>query len=513
LNFPPAAILNVIGNPHETLLQLKLNENNKDKMKIFNLFFLFASILHFSSCAATNRVSKKLAPQELPFLRENGAVNPIIKGYWKSIGNGYILDAASDSILLYSYTKNFCYKEKNDHIEGLLNDKARFTLRNDTLSIYEADFGEKSTALQVKHDFIRIDGLPKNHLSFSEMQKLGARKLFALFIETLQENYAFSKDRNLNWTTIKTEFENKISDSTSEEELFQVLGQIVSLTKDHHTKIIAENGQTLQYRITPSAEIVTDVFNTQSKVKKLNDYFNLFFETNYKNISDSLLHGNGNKIANGQIEWGTLDNSVGYISIYSFTGFAPDSFSRKQQIDSVNSCMERIIAALKDKKAIIVDISFNFGGYDAAVLTIASYFTNKLKLAYTSQVYTNGTFYNESNIYIRPAHKIIYRKPVYVLMTDITRSAAEGFAMTMKANSNVKLVGTNTLGILSSMLGKSIGNFYSTSSNQRLISSNGKYCEVSGVEPDIKMTVFNKENIFGGHKEAVRKIVEIIEKQ
>jgi C-terminal processing protease CtpA/Prc len=116
-------------------------------------------------------------------------------------------------------------------------------------------------------------------------------------------------------------------------------------------------------------------------------------------------------------------------------------------------------------------------------------------------------------VYIRPANKVVFTKPVYILMTDISRSQAEGFAMEMKANSNVKLVGTNTLGILSAMLGKSIGNFYCTSSNQRLILPSGKYYEVSGVEPDIKMTVFPKENIFGGHKEAVRKIVEIIEKR
>lgn len=83
--------------------------------------------------------------------------------------------------------------------------------------------------------------------------------------------------------------------------------------------------------------------------------------------------------------------------------------------------------------------------------------------------------------------------------------------MTIKANSNVKLVGTNTLGILSGMLGKSVGNFYWTLSNQRLILPNGNYYEVSGVEPDIKMTVFTKENIFGGHKETVRKIVQIID--
>ena len=447
------------------------------------------------------------------FLREKGIVNPTIKGYWKSIGNGYILDATADSVFLYSYTKNFCYKEKNDYIEGLLNEKARFIKRNDTISIYPADFGEKSNLLQIRNDYVKIDSLPKDCLSFSEMQNLGAKKLFNLFIETLQENYAFSKERNLNWSSIKKEFENKISDNTTEKELFQVFGQIVSLTKDQHTKIITENGETLQYRVTPTAEVVSKAFEDQAAVKDLNDYFNLFFNKNYENISDSLLNGKGKKVANGQLEWGSIDNDVGYIAIHSFSNFAPSGFSRKQQIDSLNYQMERIIGTFKEKKAIILDISFNFGGFDAAVLTIASYFTDKRKIAYTSQVFKSGLFYDESRVFIQPANRNVYTKPVYILMTDISRSAAEGFAMTMKANSNVSLVGTSTLGILSSMLGKSIGNFYLTLSNQRLISPNGKYYEVSGVEPDIKMTVFKKDNIFDGHKQAVRKIVKIVEAQ
>lgn len=444
-------------------------------------------------------------------LRENGKIDPNIKGYWKSIGNGYILSATNDSILLYSYTSHFCYKEKNDYIEELLNTQSRFKEHSDTVSIFLADYGTKTHELEIKNDFIRIDNLPQNTLTFSEMQQLSSKKLFELFIETLKENYAFSKERNMNWDSIRNEYEKKVSDETTKEELFQILGQIVSLTKDHHTKIIAENGETLQYRGTPSAEIVMSAFNKQSKVKNLNEYFNLFFETNYKNISDSLLPGKGNKSANRQIEWGDLNDSIGYISIYSFTDFAPDSFSRKQQIDSIKNSMQHIITALKNKKAVIVDISFNFGGYDAAALFIAGFFTDKPTYAYTSQVYNNGTFYNESDVYVQPSEKIQYTKPVYVLTSDISRSAAEGFAMLMKALPNVKLVGTNTMGILSSMLGKSIGDFYSTSSNQRLLSPSGKYYEVSGVQPDIPLTIFSKENVFEGHKEAVRRIMEIIE--
>ncbi|MDJ1506060.1 S41 family peptidase [Xanthocytophaga agilis] len=483
----------------------------KSTIRAVYLFFVSAVILIWTNCTTTKAPNKIVTRQEVSFLREGSIVNPAIRGYWKSIGNGYILEARHDSILLYSYTTNFCYKEKNDYLEGLLNNEARFSLQKDTLHIYKTDFGDKTTTIQIKHDYVRIDRLPQNHISFSKMQKLSPKQLFNLFIETYEENYAFSKERNVNWQYIKTEFESKISDSTTESELFQFFGQIVTRTKDQHTKIIAENGQTLQYRITPSAEIVAEAFRSQSEIQKLDDYFNLFFTTNYKNISDSLLAGKGHKVANGQLEWGNLTNTIGYLSIYSFTDFASKGTTRKQQIDSLAYHMEQIIGSFKDKEAIIVDVSFNFGGFDAAMLALASYFTDKPTLVYTSQVYTNGKFHDESKVYIQPVSKIAYTKPVYVLMTDISRSAAEGFAMTMKANSNVKLVGTHTLGILSSMLGKSIGNFYATLSNQRLLTPNGKYYEVGGVEPDSMITVFRKENIFGGHKEAVRKLVHRIE--
>ena len=470
------------------------------------------SVIVFNCLTITCNGQGKSSKLEYAFLRENGKTNPAIKGYWKSIGNGYILNATSDSILLYSYTTNFCYKEKNDYIEKLLNSQARFSRHGDTITIFPTDYGDNTYHLQIKNDFVRINNLPKYCIGFSEMQRLNPTQLFNLFIETLKENYAFSRERNLNWTAIQEDYGKKISGSTTEQELFQIIGEVVTLTKDHHTKIIAENGNTLQYRGTPAAEIVKDAFNNQSAVKNLNDYYNLFFETNYKNISDSLLQDNGNKIANGKLEWGSLNKKIGYISIYSFTNFSKSGLSRKQEIDSLNYYLNHIITALKDKESIIVDVSFNFGGYDAAFLTIASFFTNKSVLAYTSQVYNNGKFYDESKIYIHPSQQITYTKPVYLLMTDISRSAAEDFAMAMKALPNVKLAGTNTLGILSSMLGKSIGKFYSTSSNQRLLSSNGKYYEVSGVEPDIKINVFSKENVFGGHKDAVRTLMEIIEK-
>ncbi|MEM6846161.1 MAG: S41 family peptidase [Bacteroidota bacterium] len=347
-------------------------------------------------------------------------------------------------------------------------------------------------------------------MTFTEMQQMGAEKQLALYLETMEENYAFTQERQVDWDSIRTHYSNQVSSTTTNEELFQLLGEIATLTEDHHTKVIAQDGRALQFQTVPTAQIVIDSFNNQSRITDLNDFFTSFFAKNYQHISDTLLAGNSHKVLNDKIEWGTLNSTIGYIHIHSFTGFG-QGVPRKQQIDSVNFHMEKAIRTLQEKKAIIVDVSFNFGGYDASALTVASFFTDEPIHAFTSQVYQDGKFYNESEIYVQPAKNIAFTKPVYLVTTDISRSAAEGFAMMMDALPNVTLVGTNTLGILSGMLGKSISTFYTTSSNQRLLDPNGKFYEAIGVKPDLPINVFNRPDVFEAHMQTIREVMNIIE--
>ena len=324
------------------------------------------------------------------FLVKSNHTNPLIRGIWKSIGNGYFLEVREDSLLLYSYTKSFCYKEKNDYLEGLLNSQSQFILKGDTIGVYLTDYGERTKELQTKKDFLRIDKMPENCITFSDMTNLSARKQLELYKETLEENYAFSKERQLNWEHIFEAYQDSIiSDNNI---LFESMGKIATLTKDQHTKVISGDGISKQYRITPSALDVQKAFENQTEIKNLNEYFNLFFSNNKKNISDSLLLGDFEKVANENIEWGKINGRLGYINIFSFTGFLNKDFTRAQQIDSIKLQMDNIINALQDTDAIIVDISFNFGGFDASGLTIASYFTNEPVSAYSSQVYNNGDF-------------------------------------------------------------------------------------------------------------------------
>lgn len=475
-------------------------------------FFQVAIILLALAGCSENEKKEQTNNLEYTFLKEKNAVNPSIIGFWKSIGNGYYLEAREDSILLYSYTKNFCYKEKNDYLEGLLNGESQFRKREDSIGIYLTDYGSKTENLQTKKDFVRIKSLPKDCKGFREMVDLPNTELFQIYKETMAENYAFRNRRNLDLDSIFGQYRDSVSTDSDRKSLFKSMGEVAALTRDHHTKVIDTNGQTLQYRGIPTSKTLMGVFEEQDTIKEVDSYFKLFFDTNYDNITNGILKGKGKKVLNDKLEWGDINDDIGYLNIHSFTGFLGNDFTRKQQIDSLNQNMQNIVAAFQDKKAIIIDVSFNFGGYDASCLTIASYFTDKPVTAYSSQVFYNDGFYEEDKVVVRPADSIRFTKPVYVLTTDISRSAAEGFAMMMDVLPNVTLVGTNTLGILSGMLGKSIGTYYTTFSNQRLVTSDGKFYEGNGVEPDIGIEVFPKDNIFHGHQSAVNDIVEMINK-
>lgn len=440
------------------------------------------------------------------------SLNASVRGVWKSIGNSFLLDARNDSIVLYSTTSQHCYTERNPYLTGLLNNSSRFRIdaRKDTLLLYLQDFGENTSFLQSENKYYRLSELPKNCGDLTDAQKSSPEFLFNLFWLTLRENYANSSERNINWNDIYLTYRPKITPLSTKYDLFDVMGQIVTLTKDQHTKIIAENGETKQHRGEPSSRLLKESFENQDSVKTFNEYIDKFFRTSYQHVTNDILQCKGKKVANGKIEWGDITPSIGYISIYSFTRFTIDDVSRAQQLDSLNYYMSEIMKSFQNKKAIIVDVGFNFGGYDAAGLTIAAYFTDVQREAYTAYKFQGGRFYRGTTFKVTPASRYNFTKPVFLLTTDISRSAAESFVLQMKALPNVTTVGTNTLGILSSMLNKSIGEFTLTISNEKYITPNGKTYEVSGVAPDIHLDVFTKENMFNGHRDAVKTVVELI---
>ena len=132
-----------------------------------------------------------------------------------------------------------------------------------------------------------------------------------------------------------------------------------------------------------------------------------------------------------------LPEDIGYLEISSFS--ASPAQARQAVADAMSP--------LAQKKALILDVRRNGGGSSAMVALIASYLFGE-KPAHLSTLYTryqNLTqhYYTDPNV---PGEKFGSTKPVYVLTSRSTFSAAEGFAYHLQSLKRAVIVGEVTGG-------------------------------------------------------------------
>ena len=141
------------------------------------------------------------------------------------------------------------------------------------------------------------------------------------------------------------------------------------------------------------------------------------------------------RVAYGRTE--RLAGNVAYIEISSF-GFAPDE---------VREETERIFNEAADADALILDVRSNGGGSPQMVALVISYLLGDAPV-HINSFYNRGAeetvdFYTDPNVRGR---KFGPTKPVYVLTSERTFSAAEEFAYNLRTLQRATLVGETTGG-------------------------------------------------------------------
>jgi len=131
-----------------------------------------------------------------------------------------------------------------------------------------------------------------------------------------------------------------------------------------------------------------------------------------------------------------LDNNIGYMKIDMFPGSS-------ESIRATNAAMK----SLKNSDAIVFDIRSHRGGSPANITEIANFlFQAPTHMVTTRSPHTNSAkpvpHMSEPN----SDAKWFADKPVYVLTSKRSGSAAEHFAMAMKATGRAILVGETTGG-------------------------------------------------------------------
>ena len=224
--------------------------------------------------------------------------------------------------------------------------------------------------------------------------------------------------------------------------------------------------------------------------------------TDRARLASDLLGGQVKTAADGRVEWGQA-GCVGYLALSSMGGFSEGALTA--EIDSAHAVMNRALADLADTDALIVDVALNPGGYDAVALAFAAHFAAEPTFVLTKHAHGAEAETKQAFRVLPAAPR--YAKPVYVLTSDVTVSAAEVFILAMRAFPQVTHAGAPTRGSLSDQLARPLPNGWTlTLSNEVYLDRNGVAWEGRGIPPDVPLPMFAAG--LDGHAAAIRALVD-----
>ena len=437
-----------------------------------------------------------------------------LRGVWRQIGSGRLIDIGESGFSLYHETRILCYRDDGVVDASLGSRYALYDLSPDaaTLTLYFHDLGTSTRRLQIRERFERLQSLPDGCVpSLKDARFERPEFVFDLFWQTFADHYAFFDERQVNWHRIRDDYRPRVRADMTPSELFDLFSEMLGPLNDGHVNVYL--GQ--ERRFSPGTNSLIPALRREfDRLKPANDFGAFVGEwvESQKKAASAFVNGDIRKAANDTIWWGHVDDDIGYINIYSMTGFLPDSTwaNRPQQLAIVDDAFEDILVAFRGKRAILLDVTHNQGGFDAASDLIASRFADRARDVLTIQPYGMPASTAET-VTVVPSERTRFTRPVFVLTSEVTVSAGEGLTMMLRAFPHVTHLGQRTRGYVSGILNKPLPASLAVSVTSQVIrTANGESFEARGIPPQVPVEVFPADNVLGGYPVALRKAADLI---
>jgi len=423
-------------------------------------------------------------------LRVDGAIDARVQGIWQTRGYGMVMDVGPDEVHVYNVGRAGCIEDEetayyfNNGLEvfSRAGDVLRVAYRPANSTVYTAD---------------RLEALPT---ACATPPSNSPTEVFDYLWHSMDEFYAFFELRGIDWEARRNQIAPRIRDDMSDEELFDALSDLLDGFEDGHLSLSAEiDGEPRGYS-TRSPKVLSDAltrgFEAQDEIETQGEFSSRWFFGNRRTIQGTVLDSvSVGRASGGNIVWGRRGR-IGYIVLGGMMGFAEDGDeSLAGDIAGAHAGMNTALTDLADTDAIVFDLAFNQGGYDEISLAIASHFANAPTLGLTKFAFMNEAGTRQS-FTVEPASGVRYLKPVTLLTSDLTVSAAETFTMEMRALPTVTHVGETTNGALSDILFRPLPNGWTLElSHEVYLDAEGELWENRGIPPTVPITVFTLDDL------------------
>lgn len=457
---------------------------------------LTASIMAISAC------------QSQMSIRPVSDLPPGVAGVWQSDGYGYVLDATGEFPRLFHHTPEFCIEDEETSA-ALSNYLVPENLK------FSAD-GEKLFFAPTFEEYpITMDGIKARPPACGMAVSGDPETTFESFASYMASHYAFFDLYDVDWDASIAAARPRVSNDMSEADLYQVFEELLAPIGDGHLTLEAElDGD--EAIIKPGLSTVGHALKRiaardGTSEQKLNNQ--MMSEYWMSGIRKGILGGNGKMVANDFIQYGIVSEDIGYIAFATEAGYAGKGLlAEEDDLAVLRQTLDAAITKFNEAsvKAVIIDLSVNFGGYDFVSREIAERFATQPSLAY-SKYAADSTIRTPFEIRITPHDGIRYTGSVVLVTTNVTVSAGEMLTMALRSQPNVVHVGETTRGAHSDVLTKKLPNGWTLNlSNEVYHDHEGNFLEKSGIAPHQPIQIFDPENPFTGHVEAISQIVDDI---
>jgi hypothetical protein len=429
-----------------------------------------------------------------------------LDGVWRSDGYGFLLEIDGKRLRLFETTAVSCIPS----MTALLVDstapraEAAFKIENAPVTFY-VTAGPTPDVKCIGAPFAastmlcrRLDRRPEILNRKAENTPVAN---FDVFWATYAENYPFFVLHGTDWTAVREKYRPRVTATTTPEQLFDILREMIEPFHDAHTFLNAplikkRYGGT---RPNPHPLGIKDQARATEIIKK--------------HIQGELRSG-----CNNQLAFGELTDSVGYLRIKAFAGYGGGGDFDKGA-EALETALDKALADAAKWRGLVIDVRQNGGGSDVYGVMVASRLTSREYLAFAKKARNDP---NDTSKFtpLQPMQARVGRKPRFegkvVLLTGPNSvSAAETFTMALMGRTPaVTRIGEHTQGVFSDVLGRRLPNGWRFGlPNEIFVSENGQAFDGPGIPPDIAVPVFSKEDLEKGRDGALEKALEVLAKE
>jgi C-terminal processing protease CtpA/Prc len=289
-------------------------------------------------------------------------------------------------------------------------------------------------------------------------------EVFESVWEAVDQHYALFDVKSVDWNALHERYHPMIGPNSSDEEVFSVITAMLSHLNDSHVMLSAPSlkrdfsagylGRYIEERGLAGA----------MEYLKSRPLPTVYFETGTLESRDEA------------VRYGWTKGGNGYLHLSGF-----------ENTESIVPAVDLVLNELSEAEGLIVDIRHNGGGDDRVGKAIADRFADQKRLYMVTRE-RNGPARNDFNEprywHLEPTEHT-WTKPTILITNRLSISAAENFALAMRALPHVTVIGDTTSGCFADMKWFDLPNGWELSVSKNLfVDYAGRCWEGIGVPPD-----------------------------